>query len=536
MKTAKILILLLLLTFILPTQSVQAAANASLYFSPSAGTIYVGQKFHVFVYVGSPQSSNAYDVKISSSKLTITGISVAGSICKLYPSAPSYTPSSAHFMCGLPTPGYTGSAGYIGAVIVQGNSPGTGTLSISGSSEVRANDGAGTQILGSTGSATFTIQPPPTATPTISSSTHPNQDKWYKKRDVSLSWSGNGTQFSYTFDKNYATTPDETSEGSETVKTYKNVSDGMWYFHVRVKGSGGWSATAHYRVQIDTTPPLPFTPEADPKEMADKPPIIGFAAIDKTSGIDHYELRIDGGDWKIVKNPYQLNRISSGNHKIDVKAVDKAGNERIGSVEFSVKDVPVPIIDLPKDGSFIPYSAVLLIRGRVSPGYEVEIFLDGNRIATVKADKNGNFELKYEKLIKAGKHSLYALAITPNNIESKKSAEASFTVDPRAFTIAGLTIPGTLLIVFLSCLILFLILILLWNTIKSRQFRKRVEKSLKELGEEIEGDLDNTKVNKAVEEEITEEIDEVDSKLIGDKRNLISQFIGIFKKGSSKKN
>jgi len=501
-----------------PTQ----AAGASLFLSPTFGTKYVGDKFNVMIYVAADQATNAYEVRITTSNLTVAGISVGGSICKLYPSSPSYSPTSAYFQCGLPTPGYAGSGGYIGSVVVQGKSPGTGKVTIQGNSKVLANDGVGTNILSSVGSATFTIAPPPTAAPSVTSSTHPESEKWYKNKNVSLSWTGGGSEFSYSFDQSADTTPDQTSEGVGTSKTYENVADGIWYFHVRVKGSGGWSATTSFRVQIDSVPPKPFKPESDPKEMAEKRPVISFATTDDTSGVDHYEIKLDNGIWVSATSPYKIPTIDSGKHTISVKAVDKAGNEQIGKVELSVKELPSPIIELPKNNSFFPYGSQILIKGRSEPDFQVKIFLDGKQIAKVKTDKNGRFEASYKELLPAGKHSLYAVAINPDEIESPKSNIVNFNLDPRAFVVIGITIPGVVIYTTLFGSFLIFLIILLLITFRGRRFRKRLKQAFEELEGRVEKDLDESKVDKKVEGRIEEEFEETEKELSGEKAGLFS--------------
>ncbi|MDP2671097.1 MAG: hypothetical protein Q8P13_01390 [bacterium] len=489
------------------------AASASLFLSPSSGTQNVGNKFSVLIYVSTSQASNTYDVYLGVSNLTVTGLSVGGSICILYPSPPSYSPTSAHFQCGLPTPGFKGSVGYIGAITVKGNSPGIAKVFVGSNSKVLANDGAGTNILGSRGTATFTIQPPPTAAPQITSSTHPNQDRWYKEKTAKLSWSGSGTQFSYSLDHKSSTTPDQVSEGSGKEKTYEGLADGVWYFHVRVKGSSQWSGTTHYRLQIDSTPPRAFSPEADPKKDAETRPIIAFSTTDATSGVDHYELRLDAGDWIKVKNPYKIPSIASGAHTVFVKALDQAGNERTGSVDLSVKDIPAPKIEQPAGGSIIPYANSLFIKGHSFPGYQVKIFLDGVEIASVKADSTGQFEFTYKELLRAGKHEIYALATNPDNINSPKSEVINFEMDPRAYIIFGLTIPSWLLLVLFIVLILLLLLVTFFILFRFALFRRKLKELLVELEEKVEKDLSAEKVNKKTLSKVEKEFEEAEEEL-----------------------
>lgn len=516
MRFKKLSLIILTLILLLPlfNSRLTNAAGASLYLSPASGTKYTGDKFNIFVYVSASQAVNTFDVYLSSSNMTVTGVSSGGSICVLFPNPPSYTPSSARFKCGLPTPGYTGSNGYIGAITVQSGSPGTGRITVDSPSSVLANDGSGTNVLGSKGSATFNIQPRPTSAPSVSSPTHPDQDRWYKENSVNLNWSGAGNAFSYTLDQNPDTNADQNSEGSGKSKTYDNLADGVWYFHVNVLGSNGaWSGTAHYKIQIDKTPPEKFTPEADPKKDAEKRPIIAFTATDKTSGIDHYELKVDSGAWEKVDNPYKLTKVSSGKHTIYVKAVDKAGNETIGQVEITVKEIPVPVITKPANHSILPYGSDLQITGRSQPGFTVKIYLDGKEITSVKADQEGKFEFSYKELLKSGSHELYAVAINEDQIESSKSNLVKFTTDPKAYVVFGFTVPGFVLLIFLVASFILLLLITVFFFWGSKRFRNKLKHIIVELEEEVESDLDKAKVKKEVRKEIETDFKEAGEKV-----------------------
>ncbi|MBC7074092.1 hypothetical protein H5T58_01750, partial [Candidatus Parcubacteria bacterium] len=83
----------------------------------------------------------------------------------------------------------------------------------------------------------------------------------------------------------------------------------------------------------DTVLPEPFEIEIhrDPSVFEGKYFIV-FFTTDKQTGIDHYEIKEGERDWKLAKSPYLLED-QSLKSKILVKAVDKAGNERI--VEFN---------------------------------------------------------------------------------------------------------------------------------------------------------------------------------------------------------
>lgn len=79
----------------------------------------------------------------------------------------------------------------------------------------------------------------------------------------------------------------------------------------------------------DNFPPEPFTVEVhqDPLIFEGKYFII-FSTTDKQTGLDYYEVKEGKGSWQRAESPYLLKDQSLKN-KILVKAVDKAGNERI---------------------------------------------------------------------------------------------------------------------------------------------------------------------------------------------------------------
>ncbi len=96
---------------------------------------------------------------------------------------------------------------------------------------------------------------------------------------------------------------------------------------------------------VDTDPPDPFNPlvSRDPNLFGNDW-FVAFAAQDKGSGIDHFEVRerataSEDAAWTRTESPYQL-KDQSRQSFIDVKAVDRAGNERIETV--SPLSSPVP--------------------------------------------------------------------------------------------------------------------------------------------------------------------------------------------------
>ncbi|MFC1687063.1 carboxypeptidase regulatory-like domain-containing protein [Patescibacteria group bacterium] len=344
----------------------QAVDAASLYLVPSSGSRTVGDSFSVTVSVNTDGVAiNASDGTISfpTDILEVTGVSKAGTF-SLWTSEPSYSNASGSvsYSGGLPTPGYTGAGGGIITITFRGKAEGTATVSIS-SGSVLANDGLGTNVLSSRGSGTYTILPPgedpdpdpepdldlPSA-PTITSPTHPEQSLWYSNAGPSFEWTSEDgvTGYSFSFDSEGGTTPDTTQDGTDTSTSYSDNADGIWYFHVRARNEDGWGPAGHFKVQIDTTPPLPFNIFAlIGSGEEDQPPLISFETTDEMSGVHHYDLTIGDGETVGVNvgetTPYALPDLADGSYDIVVMAYDFAGNSTRASATLLIGEtVTIP--------------------------------------------------------------------------------------------------------------------------------------------------------------------------------------------------
>ena len=98
-------------------------------------------------------------------------------------------------------------------------------------------------------------------------------------------------------------------------------------------------------ITIDTTPPLPFTVHIDPEGWTNNTqPVLTFATSDETSGISHYELAINDGEFIRVTSPYQLEPQPDGEHIITVKAVDRAGWSTTSTVTARIDTTPPEVV------------------------------------------------------------------------------------------------------------------------------------------------------------------------------------------------
>jgi len=144
------------------------ASAASLYFSPAAKTVSVGDIFTIAVYVSSPdQAMNAAsgNVTFPSDKLRVLSVSTGGSAVNLWVQNPSFTNAASGgivtFAGVMLNPGFSGAAGDIIAIRFQAVSTGDASLAFSTGS-VLANNGSGTNILQTLGTAEVAINPAPT--------------------------------------------------------------------------------------------------------------------------------------------------------------------------------------------------------------------------------------------------------------------------------------------------------------------------------------------------------------------------------------
>jgi len=218
--------------------------------------------------------------------------------------------------------------------------------------QVRNNAGLVTEVSDSI--ILDTAPPPP---PTIFSSTHPDEDRWYSNDNPYFTWTtptdlSGIAGYSYVLDQSSSTIPDEGIEPPGTSKSYSNLDDGTWYFHVRAKdGAGNWGPADHYKVNIDTTPP--GTPSLSESHCGpnwtshNSPYFIWNDPGDAGSGVSHYEGSKDGGSPFTVSSPYHPTW-EDGIHTFKVRAVDNVGLSGSWSNMITVKidttPPPEPVI------------------------------------------------------------------------------------------------------------------------------------------------------------------------------------------------
>jgi hypothetical protein len=118
-------------------------------------------------------------------------------------------------------------------------------------------------------------------------------------------------------------------------------TDGTRTVTVRAYDLAGNYQDGTVDVFIDTMPPNAFTPTANPSSWTtNTQPEITFSTTDATSGVDHYEVKVDSGTFSTQTSPYTLPSQMDGTHIVTVRAYDQAGNYQEGTVNVYIDTTP----------------------------------------------------------------------------------------------------------------------------------------------------------------------------------------------------
>jgi len=253
--------------------------------------------------------------------------------------------------------------GLIGRIIFLAGKKGNANLSFLSESEVSSTDST-EELLILEGN--YEIGEQPEGILSVSSASHPEQEKWYRGTTLRIHWDfTNTSEYSYILNKDPQTKADEIADRPEGElewigdMEYAWLDSAIYYFHVRecaqssdsVESSAEscvWGPTATFRVMLDATSPEDFEPEIleiDGKQH------VAFAGSDMLSGLHHYEVteirqkRLFGivqkktpeeENWKVAESPFVLED-QNLDSIVKVKAVDRAGNAKLAEIVPSSK-------------------------------------------------------------------------------------------------------------------------------------------------------------------------------------------------------
>lgn len=333
------------------------AANFSL--SPAQGEFTVGSTFDVSVQIDTRgQTVNAVQMELSfpADKLQLVSPSAGSSVISIYTTPPRFDNSAGtvEIIGGIPN-GINVNNGLVTKLTFRVKSVGSASLRFGGQSQILLNDGHGTNVLDNSFGATYSLVMPPDQGPIVVSPTHPDQEKWYRETKVQLQWDLDlppAEGYSYTISDRADDVPDDVIDSGETTITYRDIADGINYFHIKALRNGQWGGASHYSLKIDGNPPAEFVVEVVPgsRTFVTKP-VFQFRTTDELSGLSHYELmviahKIIGRNtaqtteqlFIEVDSPHISEELPYGSYSVVVRAYDNAGNFLEVTEKFEITD------------------------------------------------------------------------------------------------------------------------------------------------------------------------------------------------------
>lgn len=537
-KTTLILCVLVFV-FVLFNTNAQSAQAASLYFSPASGSYNIDQTLTVSVYVSSrDQAINAVSGVISfpQDKLQVVSLSKTESVINLWIQEPSFSNSNGviNFEGVILNPGYQGPGGKIISIQFRTNQIGQVNLNIAEAS-VLANDGLGTQILSNILGANFNINPKitqPTASisktsiekigaplaPKIVSSTHPDPNRWYKSTKAKFSWqiSEDITAVRILINRAPKSIPRVVYSPPISSKEITDLEEGIWYFHVQLKNNYGWGDITHFRIQIDKTPPLPFTVRVDNSGDSTNPqPLLYFDAKDALSKIEYYEIKIGEihnlkVSAKDVKNDYYKIPITPpGKYLIIIRALDSAENYTLAMAEIEIEPIEAPIIiDCPK--TLYPGNP-LILKGKSLPKSTIAIFIRNERKETITdstiSNEAGDWDFALARTLDKGIYEIWAQTTDYRGAKSNYSNKLRVIISPPIFIrIGNLVIDYLSVIITLIALIVFMVMIWFYGWRRIRLLKAQLKKESTEAEEILYQAFD------VLRKEITKQVAKSDKK------------------------
>jgi hypothetical protein len=148
-----------------------------------------------------------------------------------------------------------------------------------------------------------------------------------------------------------------------TSVTISSLTDGEHTISIRVTDIAGNEATDSVTVLVDTTAPsVEITAPVDGATVGTEVTVEWTADDGSGSGVEPAEVRIDEGTWTVASgSSHTFTGLTSGEHTVDVRVMDGAGNEGTDSVTFTViSDTTPPTVSItsPTNGSSLASSSV----------------------------------------------------------------------------------------------------------------------------------------------------------------------------------
>lgn len=428
------------------------ASAASLFFAPTTGAYGVGNEIAVDIKIDSEGvglNASQATIRFPKDILEVKSVDKAGSTFNFWLEEPTFsnTDGVISFIGGTPY-GVSGASLQVAHIVFTTKGSGGAPLTITDAA-VTASDGTGTNILSKTKDAVFTVSPttvtpnpaipsvvapntivpvpvqivrkPAPASglpksPAVTIALYPDSTSWYNVANIfSAEWKlpADITGIKTAISKNPNFIPSGASEGLFDSKSFSALTDGVWYLHVRFSNSIGWGETAHYRIAVDTQPPLPFEITSGGANTATEDPNItlNFKGNDVTSGISKYQITNGSGEQATIlakdfNGSFKDHDTIQGKHSIVVTAFDLAGNGRESTIDHEVIPLASPTFTFVPAKIFSDDATGLTFKGTALPSTEILLSLKQGtslvKSVTVSVDEKGNWEYTFADPLRNG--------------------------------------------------------------------------------------------------------------------------------------
>jgi len=465
--------------------------------SPTGGTFGVGKTFSVELKINTfGESINAAQGKLQFNPdiLEVRSISKVGSVFNFWLQEPAFSNETGtiEFIGGTPS-GVSGSSLQAVSITFSAKALGTSDFVFINAS-ITASDGSGTNISGNAIGASFNVsssgggalpgvavKPVPeqvpipaqiTRTPTQASGLpakpnikiqlYPNPDGWYNLvSNFAVSWDLplDISELNTVLNQNPNFDVPKKPEGLFDSKTFPALNqDGVYYLHVRFKNNIGWGPVSHYRIAIDTQPPIAFNIDIPTGLESDNPsPKLVFNTGDALSGIGSFKIIIEGEEPIIQEgataSEYVLKPHSPGTYMIRVVASDKAGNSIESRAKVEILPLDMPEITSITKKIIIGTDDRLIIKGTVIADANVVVSIeDKDKFLVLQNDvetnKSGEWEFRFDRELRRGdyfvtvkaKDSRGALSLPTSPIKVSYVEKAVISLFGLDITLSGLLI------------------------------------------------------------------------------------------------
>ncbi len=539
-KTKKIILVGM---FVVAILSFNAARAATLSFSSGASNASIGDTIDVSVRINSQgQTVNAAQgtIQYPSSILKVVSIDHSNSIFNVWAQEPSISTSTGEIsFLGGSTNSFSGTSLYILDIkfIVRGS--GLATLNFANAG-VTAGDGTGANILDSSnpfsvtiGGGTVSLPVVPATTPansvTTSSSTttpapvtrapviasglpiipvlriplYPKQGVWYNVvGDTMVLWDipTDVTQVETRVSRIKDTAPGTIQKQLLTGQDIGLLGEGQWYVRARFKNNIGWSNYSYYSIQIDTTPPLPFTIGISSSSSDNPTPEMSFMTNDSLSGIKNYQIIVDGTPLlNTTSTTATLPVQKPGNHILVVQAFDFAGNSVESTASFETIPLASPQIVFTTPSA--PQGEPIFISGTASPQNTVGIsILDSKQQivfnGTTATNDAGDWSMVVSQAIPQGSYVVSVVASDARGATSIPVKSNPIVVRDRViFSIGGLDFSWFELFIIVLLLSIIIAITVAWMLSRRAQrrqaFRIIAERDVEKLIDLLASQLEN---------------------------------------------